>query len=71
MSSPRRQPPPPPPDSDTPGRPPQPPPRPCEHPFSPKQQYFVYIAPEAGGGKRLLIVDKLSRFGGHGETYDI
>lgn len=40
-------------------------------PFNPKHKYFVYLAPEPGGGKRLLIVDKLCRFGGHGETYEI
>lgn len=43
----------------------------ADSPFNPNHQYFVYLAPEAGGGKRLLIVDKLCRFGGHGETYEI
>jgi hypothetical protein len=42
-----------------------------DNPFNPNHQYFVYLAPEWGGGKRLLIVDKLCRFGGHGETYEI
>jgi len=40
-------------------------------PFNPEHGYFVYRTTEAGGGKRLLIVDRACRFGGHGETYEI
>jgi hypothetical protein len=40
-------------------------------PFNPAHRYYVYRAPDSGGGKRLLIVDKACRFGGHGETYEI
>jgi len=40
-------------------------------PFNPEHNYVVYRTTEAGGGKRLLIVDRACRFGGHGETYEI
>jgi len=44
---------------------------PQSEPFNSRHQYFVYVAPESGGGKRVLIVDKLCRFGGHKETYEV